>query len=408
MNGGRWRRPPGLLLGALLALALPGEAQRKCGAAKDLLVHALEQMTPASTADQIDRASGLINTATGMCGELGDAWYYRSLLLRRAGQVQRADGALERARHLDSEAAAEKRDPFVLAVPKGNGPPLASRPREKWALVVGVAQFKDENIDQLKFSGADAQSFADVLMDPAVGNFKRDHVHVLLNGDATFKNIKKDLNWLARSAEPDDLVVIYVATHGSPGKDDTAGVNYVLPYDTEVGPEIDPDLLFATALPMVEISDTVTTRIRAARAAIFLDTCFSENAMGKAGAVGKPGAKAVSAETLNHIREGGGRMILAASGSDQESYESEKLAHGYFTYYLVQGLREKGGAAPLSAIYDYVHAHVSSDVARDKARFGLHQDPVMSRSEAGTDFTLGEMKVGAMAGTTRGDRSVGR
>ena len=212
-------------------------------------------------------------------------------------------------------------------------------------------------------------------------------MHLLLNDKATYKNIKIELNWLARSAEPDDLVVIYVATHGSARTMDTAGVNYILPYDTEVGPNDDPDLLFATALPMVDISDTVTSRIRATRTAIFLDTCYSQAAMGKAGAGDK--TKSVSTETLDHIRQGAGRMIFAASSSDQESQESAKLAHGYFTYYLVQALKEKGGATPLSQVYAYVKTHVSSDVARDYQRYGFQQDPVMSRSEADTDFALG-------------------
>ena len=398
---------------ALLSVAGSGRAQRKCGAAGDLVVHALEQMTPASTPAQIDSAGSLLKRATGMCGELADAWYYRSLLDRRAGKAQTADTYLEHATTFNSEAAAEKRDPFVLAVPKGREVAPNSPVRERWALVVGVAEFQDQEIGDLQYTGEDAKSFADALRDPGVGHFKPENVRVLTNKDATRKAIKVGLNWLARSARPEDLVVIYIATHGSPSKEDTAGVNYVLPFDAEWGASHDKDLLFATALPMVEISDTVTSRIQAARTAIFLDTCYSQAAIGNTGAAAgtgvaaNTGAKAVSAATLEHLQQSGGRIIFAASRSDQESQESKTLGHGYFTYYLVKALREKGGAMPLSQVYSYVQTHVSSDVARDYQRYALHQDPVMSRSGAETDFSLGEAAAVARDGALGHTSSAG-
>ncbi len=82
-------------------------------------------------------------------------------------------------------------------------------------------------------------------------------------------------------------------------------------------------------------------------------------------------------------------MIVAASKNDQESMESERLRHGYFTYYLVEALRQQGGAEPLSQVYAFVQQHVSTEVAKDYKAYGWHQDPVMSRSEPNTDFAIG-------------------
>ena len=149
------------------------QAQRKCSPAKDLMVHALEQMTPASTPGQLDSANELLKRATGMCAELGDAWYYRSVLDRRNGKLQTAETALGHAVTFDSEAAKEKLDPFVLAAPKGKEASPNRPVRERWALVVGVAEFHDPNIPKLRYTGADAQSFADVLEDPGAGHFQR-------------------------------------------------------------------------------------------------------------------------------------------------------------------------------------------------------------------------------------------
>ena len=39
--------------------------------------------------------------------------------------------------------------------------------------------------------------------------------------------------WLPHAAGPDDLVVIYVSSHGSPALADVAGVNYLVAYNTD-------------------------------------------------------------------------------------------------------------------------------------------------------------------------------
>ena len=75
------------------------------------------------------------------------------------------------------------------------------------------------------------------------------------------------LNWLARSAGPGDLVILYFTSHGLPGSmDAVAGNNYFITYDTDIS---DNDLLFATALPL-DLSSFIRTRLRAQTAVFFL------------------------------------------------------------------------------------------------------------------------------------------
>jgi len=185
-------------------------------------------------------------------------------------------------------------------------------------------------------------------------------------------------------------VVVYVATHGSSRDMDTVGVNYIITHDTEVGANIDPDDLYATALPMVDISNAIATRVKATRAAIFLDTCYSGNAASKGPKLIAPGVAtaSLSTKTLDHITQGSGRIIFAASGTEEESLESDSLKHGFFTYFLVQALHEQTGAAPLSRIFDYTQQHVSERVATEFKQYHLKQTPIMSRSEDNTDFAL--------------------
>jgi uncharacterized caspase-like protein len=378
-------------------------AQGRCGAGVDLVVQALEKMSANATPDELADADQLLKRAAELCAELGDAWYYRSLVERKLGHTALADFAMRQAQKFPSDSSQQQLNPFVLATPvltassrAVTGPATAAAgansgpPGQRWALIVGIGNFTDPNIQPLKYTASDAQSFQDALLDPKIGAFPPDHVHSLLNDDATTKNIKMQLNWLARSAGPDDTVVVYVATHGSSRDLDTVGVNYIITHDTEIGASIDPDSLYATALPMVDIANAIATRVKASRAAIFLDTCYSGNAATGNTKMMAPGVKnsAPSTKMLDHIKQGSGRMVFAASGTDQESLESDTLRHGFFTYYLVQALRQQGGLTPLSKIFDYTQQHVSQTVSTEFKQYNLQQNPVMSRSEDNTDFAL--------------------
>jgi uncharacterized caspase-like protein len=287
-----------------------------------------------------------------------------------------------------SEAMDQGLDPFLVAT---GGPTLTSKPpgpvREKWALVIGISKFQDTHVPRLNYPGKDAQDFASLLKDPQIGRFKPENVHLVVDTDATTRNIKMELNWLARSAKPDDLVVVFLASHGSPRSRDIAGVNYIITSDTQLGdPNKDPDSLFATALPMVDLSDIVRGRIQARRTAIFLDTCHSGAAAAKTGTGAGFGDASASREALDRIRQGVGRAIIASSGVAESSYENDDARNGYFTYFLMNALRQSKGLDPIDKVYDYVRVQVSKNVM---TRFKLPQNPALSLSDQTVDIVLG-------------------
>jgi uncharacterized caspase-like protein len=269
-------------------------------------------------------------------------------------------------------------------------PPVRPGPvQQKWALVIGIGHFTDSEIPRLSYTTADATAFAAALKDPAIGQFPADNVHVLTDEQATTKNIKEQLNWIARHAEANDLVVIYVATHGTPRAVDTAGgTNYLVTYDTEAYKDAnyDEDALYATAYPMVELANAVATRMKALRTVVFLDTCYSGGAAGQdAPAVTEKLANTAPSEAmLSHMSLGTGRIVMSASQNNEESLESDQLRHGYFTYYLLQALKNGKGMTPLSQVY----ASVAQQVSQSVSARGAHQHPVMNRSSADADFAL--------------------
>jgi uncharacterized caspase-like protein len=373
------------------------------------MVQALERVQPNASPSQLRDAVELLKHATSECISLGDAWYYRGLLERKLGNTRLADYSLEKARQNNSDALQQQLDLFTLSTNPSVKP--AGPVRQKWALVVGVGKFRDPAIPTLHFTAADANGFAQSLVNPNVGRFKPSNVAVLTDLQATTRNIREKLNWLARSAQPDDLVVIFIAAHGSSRDFDTAGVNYIITADTEISPKsgaerdktsdtdkyVDHDALFATALPMVDVANTVANRVRATRVAVFLDTCFSGAAAGSGGTKNVSEAmnfRPVSTATLDRLSEGAGRVILAASQDNQESLESSSIGHGYFTYYVLQSLQQSKGMDPMGKLYLYVRDQVA-------ARAQQKQTPVMSQSDQGDLIVLG-VPVGTAAGAGGG------
>lgn len=392
----------GSLLCAAALATVPTQAQdAQCGAGKDLVVQALERISPQSANDAYEDALQLLKHAVSECSELGDAWYYRSLVEQRLGHDALAHYAMDKARMMGSEALQQQLNPLILATPGRRGltaeadaPQSPAAPavakagpvEQKWALVIGISRFTDAAIPSLKYTTADANAFAAELSDPAIGRFPMAHVHVLTDEQATTRNIKEGLNWIARHATANDLVVIYVATHGTPRTMDSAGgANYLVTYDTAIHADdtFDEDALYATAYPMVELADSVATRMRALRTAVILDTCYSGGSV--TGGSAAPPDKPPSEEMLARMSQGTGRIVLTASQANEESLESGELRHGYFTYFLLDALKTGKGVTPLSQIY----ASVAQRVAQRVAVSGMHQHPVMSRSSADADFALG-------------------
>lgn len=371
--------------------ALSGRAGESCTTGQDLIVQALELLKADSAPSTVEDANQLLRRANDLCAESGEAWYYRYLVETRLHRQPQAALALKQANLFPSEALREGLNPFVLSTPPQGRSKSGAPIRQRWALVIGIGTFADQRIPALAYTKADATAFRNVLIDPTKGGFPESNVRLLVNASATLIEIKKSLNWLARSAQPEDLVVVYIASHGSPRGLDTGGASYILTNDTELDQyHVDPDALYASALAMVDLSNAVATRLKSLRTAVFLDTCYSgaaispstnhrESALDRA---------SVSQATLQHISQGTGRVIFTASRSDQESFESGALQHGYFTYYLVEALRLHPGQ-PLSQIFSYVKEHVSQRVEVDRAMASDHQTPVLSRSEDGADFAIG-------------------
>jgi hypothetical protein len=371
----------------LLALASASpllRAQRSSesiGEARDLLYQALELLSAHASPADVIRAVRFLRAALDQYPSFGDARYYRALCLKRLNQdpaLQTAD--LQAAERFQSEALRDKRDPFALAAPKIYD--NLATVGQKWALVVGISQFQpDTGAETLKYSESDATSFAELLRDPKVGRFPPNQVSLLTNAAATTSAIKARLDFIATRAKPEDIVVVYVSTHGSARSDDLRGVSYLYTYDTDVSSR---NLIFGTALAMPEVSSIISSRCTAQRTLVIFDTCHSGAGTD---------TRALSTQDFNRLREGAGRYIMSSCEEAQKSYEDN--GRGFFTASLIERLRERQGCIRVRDLF----AEVKQDVS-DRALkvYKKEQRPVMATSMDAAQIVLGTAVGGASEG----------
>lgn len=358
-----------------------------------------------------------LERGTRVCRDFGELWYYRMAVNHRLGLDKDADYAKTKVDELGYTAeydpfslppAATQPPPSELPLPRqppsqapGPSPgPVPGRVRQKWALVVGIDSFTDKRIPSLHYSVKDSSDFVDFLRDPKGGQFDPTHIIHLANDNATLEGIREGLGRLRVNAQSDDLVVVYLSSHGSPREDDPNGVSYVVVHDTNLD---DAATLYATSLQMIDLVQQINREVRARRVVLVLDTCFSGDALTslQAGAGGTlsrgfsapvPKDKAAEATAppafsaaFQNLTIGYGRAVITASRASQESWESAKLRNGYFTHYLLEALRTSHGTEPLNQLFPQVRSLVSSHV---KAEVGASQDPSYEFSEGADSIVI--------------------
>lgn len=251
---------------------------------------------------------------------------------------------------------------------------LVNRPvRDKWALIVGISNFADSTLN-LKYPSKDAKDFHDFLIKEA--NFKPDHVKLLVDKDATRANILTELGdkWLPRVANPDDLVLIYISSHGSASDMDVAGTNYLLAYDSQV------DNLYASGLPMQDLTRIIKGRVHSDRVVLVLDACHSG-----AAEAGSKGLHRTGNVDVDAVVAGTGQLVISSSQPSQVSWESKNYQNSVFTKCLIDSLRKDGANTTLGEAFTNLRDRVQEEVLRER---GVMQTPVLKSRWKGSDLRL--------------------
>jgi len=221
-----------------------------------------------------------------------------------------------------------------------------------YALVIGINEYKNPKL-QLNYAVADATLFADTLKKGASPLFDKVEVKRLsLKEETTRENIMKELKAM-QSLNPDDLFVLYVASHGT--VDD--GEYFLI--TSNVG-STRTERLKTDAIGQTVFKELIGN-IPATKKLIIIDTC-------NAGALGDAIQVAILTRGMSEdtamkiLSRAVGSTILSASTSIQEALEGYQ-GHGLFTYVLVEGLKGKAdkgntGYVKTTELADYVDNEV--------------------------------------------------
>jgi len=264
---------------------------------------------------------------------------------------------------------------------------ITNRPvRDKWALIIGISNFQDKNLN-LKYPAKDARDFHDFLIKEA--NFAPDHVKLLVDEKATRANILSELGdkWLPRVANPDDLVLIYISSHGSASDMDIGGVNYLLAHDSQV------DSLYASGLPMQDLTRIIKGRVHSDRVVLVLDACHS----GAAEAAGSKGLYRKGNLDAEAVAQGTGQLVISSSQPSQVSWESKNYQNSVFTRCLIESLRKNGSSTTLGDAFQNLKDRVQEEVLRER---GVMQTPVLKTRWKGNDLRLSTPAVSPRPGLT--------
>lgn len=229
----------------------------------------------------------------------------------------------------------------------------------RYAVVVGISDYRDPKIPDLKYADADAQAFYDFITAPAGGSFYKENVLLLKNDRATLKNVKLALTSFLKKATDTDFVIIFMACHGQPEPDRPDNL-YLLMHDTELAS------LAATGYLMENVNADMKRYISSKRLVLFADACHSTGLAGSdIGVRGVSNIIHLALSTLKTTREGWG--IMTAGRAGEISMESDRWGggHGAFTYYLLEGLKgkadeegNKNGIVTLAEAFDFLEDKV--------------------------------------------------
>ena len=208
------------------------------------------------------------------------------------------------------------------------------------AVVIGINQYQDPRIPNLRYAAADALAFHAVLTDPALGRFRPENVTLLLDAHATERRIRSAIGTeLPRRASADHTVCVFFAGHGAPVINARTGSRdglekYLLPHDALA------DDLRSSAIAMDDIHKFFEW-IDTSQVIFFIDSCYSGVAGGRTFGPTDYAMRASLTDEFLDVLAGEGRLVVTACAMNEVALETAEIGHGLFTHYLIEGTRAR-------------------------------------------------------------------
>lgn len=213
--------------------------------------------------------------------------------------------------------------------------------RNKWAILVGIDEYQDQNLADLKGAVKDVYNVKSVLINDCGVPYA--NICNLTGSQATKANIRNAIYQLSQKASPDDLVIFFYSGHGGPMSQDFFAVDeddgvdeLITAYDTTVygGINTISDDELQTWFNNVQSQNTV----------FIINSCFN----GGIAKSGSPQSMNTSIQ-LNENNEGevskdfqrdintAKYLVLMASSDDEYSWTTQEGS--FFPHFFVEGLQ---------------------------------------------------------------------
>jgi len=231
---------------------------------------------------------------------------------------------------------------------------------QTYAVVVGISDYQDKDIPDLRFADKDAEAFANFLRSNAGGNLDHDHLKLLVNEEATMAQFANALDWLWEVCKEGDQAIIYFSGHGDVEKKSLTQPGFLLCWDA-------PARVYmaggAFALPMLqEVVSTLSIQNKA-KVLVITDACRSGTLAGSS--VG--GSQATAA---NLAKQFGNEIKIMSCQPNEYSIEGQQWGggRGAFSYHLLDALygladNNKDLFVTLQEVGRYLEDHVTNEVA---------------------------------------------
>lgn len=231
------------------------------------------------------------------------------------------------------------------------------------AVLVGVQEYADPELQGLSFPAKDARDLAAVLGSRELGAFDR---VVVIEGAAatTGRSLRDAIAVATADLQRDDTFLLYLSGHGTLTLDPTEGSRlWFLPSDGELD---DPE---GTGVSIADL-EAMVSDLPARRRVLMLDTCHNGRNGGGRARLNDATAQLLQRfrgdppepRSLREVSESEARLYAAQY--HQPAMEDPNLENGVYTHYIIQALTAAAGAADLDGdgLVDVAEAH---EYARD-------------------------------------------
>lgn len=246
---------------------------------------------------------------------------------------------------------------------KGASPVLTSKSStlnsSTYAVVIGISDYQNPSIPDLRFADKDAEVFANYLRSNAGGKLDQDHLKVLINQEATMAQFANALDWLWEVCKEGDQAIIYFSGHGDVEKKSLTQPGFLLCWDSPAHVYMAGG---AFALPMLqEVISTLSIQNKA-KVVVITDACHS-------GVLAGSSVGGAHATASNLAKQYANEVKIMSCQPNEYSIEGEQWGggRGAFSYHLVEGLygfadSNNDQFVSLQEIGRYLEDHVTNEV----------------------------------------------